>query len=74
MKKNLVLSFLFLFLLISCKNENGWQSLFNGKNLDGWVIKGGKAKFTVEDKSIVGETVLGTQSTFLCTAKKHPHR
>jgi len=26
----------------SLKNENGdkeWQSLFNGKNLDGWIVK-----------------------------------
>lgn len=71
MKKNLTLGLLILFLMISCKNEDGWQDLFNGKNLDGWVIKGGKAKFTVEDKAIVGETVLGNQSTFLCTAKNY---
>jgi len=44
-----------------------WTNLFNGTDLSGWVQKGGKAKYSVQDKCIVGETVTGTQNSFLCT-------
>ena len=44
-----------------------WESLFNGKNLDGWTRRGGEARYRVEDDSIVGTTVKGTPNTFLCT-------
>ncbi len=46
-----------------------WQSLFDGKTLDGWVQRNGKAKYTVEDGVIVGTTVLNTPNSFLCTEK-----
>jgi ribosome-associated protein YbcJ (S4-like RNA binding protein) len=47
-----------------------WQELFNGKDLTGWVQKGGEAKFFVEDGCIVGETVNdATRNSFLCTEK-----
>lgn len=71
MKKNLIISLLALFILAGCKDENEWKNLFNGKNLDGWVKMGGNARFTVEDGSIVGETVPGKQSTFLCTSENY---
>jgi len=29
------------------KNDNGWKSLFNGKNLDGWHQLNGHAKYSV---------------------------
>lgn len=29
--------------------DEGWVSLFNGKNLEGWVQRGGQAKYSVED-------------------------
>jgi type 1 glutamine amidotransferase/HEAT repeat protein len=44
-----------------------WQSLFDGKNLDGWVQRGGKAKYTIDGEEIVGTTVKGTPNSFLCT-------
>ena len=46
-------------------------ALFNGENLDGWVQRGGKAKYTVEDGVIVGETIPGTPNSFLCTEKDY---
>lgn len=46
--------------------DDGWISLFNGKNLDGWTSNGGSAKFTVEEGNIVGSTVEGSANTFLC--------
>jgi len=45
-------------------------SLFDGKTLNGWVQKGGKAKYHVEDGQIVGVSTTGTPNSFL-TTKKH---
>ncbi len=44
-------------------------SLFNGKDLSGWMQKGGQARYFVDDSCIVGETVPGTPNSFLCTDK-----
>ncbi|MEJ2701708.1 MAG: DUF1080 domain-containing protein, partial [Sedimentisphaerales bacterium] len=46
-----------------------WESLFDGKTLNGWIQRNGKAKYTVEDGTIVGTTVLNTANSFLCTEK-----
>jgi hypothetical protein len=43
-----------------------WTSLFDGKTLDGWTVKGGKATYKVENGMIVGTTVEGSPNTFLC--------
>ncbi len=51
--------------------QNGWTSLFNGKDLTGWKVQGGKATFTVENGAIVGHTVAKTKNTFLCTEKEY---
>jgi hypothetical protein len=51
--------------------DDGWVSLFNGKNLDGWVQRGGKAKYRVEDGQIVGTSVPNTSNSFLCTTKNY---
>ena len=47
--------------------EEGWIDLFNGKNLDGWEQKGGKATYKVEDGAVVGTSVPNTENSFLCT-------
>lgn len=49
--------------------EDGWVSLFNGKNLDGWVQKNGTAKYKVVDGTIQGTTNEGSPNSFLCTEK-----
>ncbi len=46
--------------------QQGWRSLFNGRNLDGWSACNGTASFTVEDGAIVGRTVLDSPNSFLC--------
>ncbi|QDS96756.1 3-keto-disaccharide hydrolase [Adhaeretor mobilis] len=43
------------------------KSLFNGKNLKGWVKRGGDATYAIEGDAIVGTSVPNTQNTFLCT-------
>ncbi len=65
---------LFLLLLASLSPAAGqeeWTSLFDGKSLDGWVQRGGEAKYRVEDGAIVGTTVPNTPNSFLCTAKDY---
>ena len=51
--------------------KSGWVNLFNGKDLDGWVQRGGKAKYRAEDGQIVGTTVPNTTNSFLCTTKNY---
>jgi hypothetical protein len=48
-----------------------WVDLFNGKDLSGWVQKGGKAQYAAENGMIVGSSVPGTPNSFLCTAKDY---
>jgi len=59
-----------VLLLVLCgvhADAAQWQSLFDGKTLDGWYVRGGTAKYHVEDAAIVGTTVEGSPNTFLCT-------
>jgi len=44
-----------------------WESLFNGRNLEGWTRRGGEAKYRAVDGVIVGTTVPDTPNSFLCT-------
>jgi len=48
---------------------DGFESLFNGKDLQGWTPKGGECKFEVKKGMLVGTCVPGTGSTYLCTDK-----
>jgi len=48
-----------------------WESLFDGKSLDGWIQRNGKAKYDVADGMIIGTTVLNTPNSFLCTEKNY---
>ena len=47
------------------------KPIFNGTSLDGWIQRGGKAKFAVADGVIVGTTVKGEPNSFLCTEKEY---
>jgi hypothetical protein len=53
------------------KDEDGWVNLFNGKDLDGWVQRGGKAKYSAADGQIVGTSVPNTTNSFLCTKRDY---
>ena len=59
-----------LLALLPVQDE-GWTPLFNGKDLEGWIQKGGKAKYRIEDGAIVGSSVPDTPNSFLCTAKEY---
>jgi hypothetical protein len=58
-----------LGLSAAAAESDGWISLFNGQNLDGWVSHGGKAKYRVDNGEIVGEPVPNTPNSFLCTTR-----
>ncbi|NQT36459.1 MAG: DUF1080 domain-containing protein [Planctomycetes bacterium] len=50
--------------------EDGWRSIFNGKDLTGWEQHGGKAVYKVEDGVVVGHSVPNTQNSFMCTEER----
>ncbi len=52
-------------------DQDGWVKLFDGKSLAGWVQRGGKAKYAVEDGCIVGRSVPNTPNSFLCTERDY---
>lgn len=56
---------------LAAADEGGWVNLFNGKNLEGWTQRGGKAKYRAEDGQIVGSTVPNTSNSFLCTSRNY---
>jgi hypothetical protein len=55
------------------KTDDGWVSLFNGKDLTGW--EGLKENWSVKEGAIVGSTapagLKGGFNTFLCSQKKY---
>jgi len=64
-------TFLMLFTALSLAAQDGFEPLFNGKNLDGWESYGGEAPFVAEGDAILGTAVMNTPNTFLCTEKKY---
>ena len=56
-----------LFLCAYGTAQTEWKSLFNGKDMSGWEIKNGTAKYHIADNAIVGTSRTGTPNTFLCT-------
>ena len=63
-------TFIFIALVVfsfSSIAQDGWKSLFNGKDLSGWKQLNGEAKYFVAGDQIVGVSVLNTSNSFLCT-------
>ncbi len=50
---------------------NSKVALFNGRDLSGWVQRGGQAKYTVENAELVGRSVPNTGNSFLCTVRDY---
>ncbi len=69
--KILFLLALSFFIILPCNSQEKWINLFNGKDLTGWVEKGGSAKYSVENGMIIGSTVLNSPNSFLCTEKNY---
>lgn len=51
--------------------DDEFVPLFDGETLDGWVVKGGQAKYTVENGELVGTAVPREPNSFLCTEKHY---
>ncbi|MBX3432733.1 MAG: DUF1080 domain-containing protein [Pirellulales bacterium] len=45
--------------------------LFDGKSIDGWIKRGGKAEYRIEEGAIVGVSQTNTENTFLCTPRDY---
>ncbi|WP_232538866.1 3-keto-disaccharide hydrolase [Chitinophaga tropicalis] len=48
-----------------------WQTLFNGKNLNGWKQVNGTAIYEAKDGVITGTSVTGSPNSFLATEKDY---
>lgn len=51
----------------SSDTTTGWRPLFDGRTLGGWVQRGGRAAYRVENGEIVGATRPDQPNSFLCT-------
>ena len=58
-------------IALAGEDKEKWVDLFDGKTLNGWVQRGGKANYRAEDGAIVGSTVPNTPNSFLCTEKNY---
>ncbi|MGE9268282.1 MAG: 3-keto-disaccharide hydrolase [Verrucomicrobiales bacterium] len=56
---------------VSQADDAEWVSLFDGKTLDGWVQKNGKATYEVKDGTILGTSAIDSPNSFLCTTKDY---
>ncbi|HOI28344.1 MAG TPA: DUF1080 domain-containing protein [Melioribacteraceae bacterium] len=71
MKTKLKLIHVILILLsVAVNAQPNWKSLFNGKDLSGWEQLNGSAKYYVMDGVLVGEAIVGSPNSFLCTKEK----
>jgi hypothetical protein len=69
--KRLFLSLLFSISAVFAYTQPQWESLFNGKDLNGWSRLNGEAEYTVKDGVITGTSKRGTPNTFLVTDKQY---
>jgi len=60
----------FISISTFSQNNKDWQSLFDGKTLNGWKLMTGRAEYKVEEGAIVGTTVMNSPNSFLVCDKK----
>lgn len=53
------------------KLKKGFVNLYNGKNLENWIPRGGFCQFEASGDVIIGTTVKGSPSTYLSTKQDH---
>ena len=58
-------------LFVSCAPSDGFEPLFNGKDLTGFKQLNGKAPYTVVDGMLVGTSVGGQPNSFMATEKTY---
>jgi len=60
-----------LALTLPTTADEGPNALFDGSTLDGWVSRGGPAKYVAVDGAIVGFAVPNSSNSFLCTERTY---
>jgi hypothetical protein len=60
-----------VFLASAVAAEDAFVELFDGRSTAGWVQRGGKAVYAVEDGALVGRSVPGEKNSFLCPPKDY---
>ena len=53
MKYNIFITLLIATLITNLPATDQWTSLFNGSSINGWIQRGGKAKYTVETGALL---------------------
>jgi hypothetical protein len=71
MKKYLLLFAVVLFALWGYSSEKGFKSIFNGKNLDGWIIHGTEKWYVNDDGYLVCESGPDEKYGYLSTEKNY---
>ncbi len=51
-------------------DRGAWISLSNGRSLDGWIQRGGKVRYRIENGQIIGTSVPNTANSYLCTRRE----
>jgi len=70
--KLIVLLFLFTSVnVFAQKTNSAWTNLYNGKDLSGWRLLGGKATYEAKGDEIIGTTVSNTPNSFLATEQEY---
>lgn len=68
--KQIVTIFFLLITLNAAAQSDNWQSLFDGKTLNGWKQVTGSASYTVKNGMIVGTTTAKSPNSFLACEKR----
>jgi len=55
----------------SASASSASHPIFDGKTLNGWIQKNGKATYRVENGAIIGKTAKNSPNSFLCTEKEY---
>ena len=66
-----LISAIMLSIVSFAQGSDGWEYLFNGRDLSGWKQLNGNAKYEVVNGEIVGTSVMNTPNSFLATEKDY---
>ena len=69
MKKIVASVILMVISFCTFAAKDGWEKLFNGKDLSGWERLNGTAEYTIVKGEIVGTSKSNTPNTFLATSR-----
>jgi len=68
---NLFRTVIALLAVLAIAGGEELKPIFDGKTLNGWQQRNGTARYFVDNGELVGETVVGSANSFLCTTKDY---